>query len=252
MAAAQKILPLELRGVSFSAGGRTLIEDVSFTVEGGPLTVVLGPNGAGKSLLLRLCNGLLQPTSGSIRWHGSQAACARLHQGMVFQRPLMLRRSVAANVNYALKLRAVPKAEREKRIGEALALLGLENEAGRSARLLSFGQQQKLALARAWAQRPEVLFLDEPTASLDPAAIHTFELAVKAIRQAGTTIVMSTHDLAQARRLADEVLFVHAGRLIERGPTDRFFQHPQSHAAAAFLKGELLWNTSERTVSSCV
>ncbi|MDA0675187.1 MAG: ATP-binding cassette domain-containing protein, partial [Proteobacteria bacterium] len=163
----QKILPLELRGVGYAAGGRGLIEDVSFTVDGGPLTVVLGPNGAGKSLLLRLCNGLLRPTSGSIRWHGSQAANARLHQGMVFQRPLMLRRSVAANVNYALKLRAFAKAEREARISEALGLLGLEGEARRSARLLSFGQQQKLALARAWAQRPEVLFLDEPTASLD-------------------------------------------------------------------------------------
>ncbi len=248
----QKILPLELRGVGYAAGGRGLIEDVSFTVDGGPLTVVLGPNGAGKSLLLRLCNGLLQPTSGSIRWHGSQAANARLHQGMVFQRPLMLRRSVAANVNYALKLRAFAKAEREARISEALGLLGLEGEARRSARLLSFGQQQKLALARAWAQRPEVLFLDEPTASLDPTAVHAFELAVQAIRRAGTTIVMSTHDLAQARRLADEVLFVHAGRLIERGLAGRFFQNPQSKAAEAFLKGELLWKAGERTDASCV
>ena len=194
-----QILPLELDGVCFDAGGNRLIKDISLRFEPGLRTVVIGPNGAGKSLFLRLCHGLLRPTQGSVRWQlGSSAA---RHQAMVFQRPVMLRRSVTANIDYALKLRKVPRRDRADIIDRVLQQTGLRRHADQPARVLSIGEQQKLALARAWALQPQVLFLDEPTASLDPAATHGVEEIIQAIHDAGTRIIMTTHDLGQARRL---------------------------------------------------
>ena len=212
----------------------------------GPRTVLLGPNGAGKSLLLRLCHGLLAPTSGRVAWLGPGAgglspAALRRRQAMVFQRPVLLRRSVAANVDYALSLHGVPRSGRAARVAEALERVGLGALAGRPARVLSGGEQQRLALARAWAIRPEVLFLDEPTASLDPGAALAVEEIIDAFHRAGSKIVMTTHDLGQARRLADEVVFLHRGRLVEHAPADRFFAGPAAPAADAFVAGRLLW-----------
>jgi tungstate transport system ATP-binding protein len=160
---------------------------------------------------------------------------------MVFQRPVMLRRSVAANVDYALKLRGMAAAERRAAVEDALGHTGLRRLADNPARVLSVGEQQKLALARAWALQPEVLFLDEPTASLDPAATHAVEQIINAIDAAGTRIVMTTHDLGQARRLGDEVMFLNRGRLLEKALAERFFSEPENDLAQAFLKGELLW-----------
>ena len=160
---------------------------------------------------------------------------------MVFQRPVMLRRSAAANVAYALKLRGVPRTERPQRVAEAVRQTGLAPLAARPARALSVGEQQRLALARAWAIRPEVLFLDEPTASLDPAATHAVEEIIQSIHRAGTRIVMTTHDLGQARRLADEIVFLHHGRVVERQPAEEFFTRPKTREAAAFIAGDLLW-----------
>jgi tungstate transport system ATP-binding protein len=239
--AAESILPLRLDRVCFDAGGRRLIHDLSCTFTGGRRSVILGPNGAGKSLTLRLCHGLLQPTSGEVVWQGAGAAHAQRQQAMVFQRPIMLRRSAAANVAYALSLREVPRAERRERVAEALETAGLVGVAKRPARVLSAGEQQRLALARAWALRPQVLFLDEPTANLDPAATKAVEELINAIHQAGSKIVMTTHDLGQARRMADEVIFLHRSRLIERAPAERFFNQPESRESRAFMAGELLW-----------
>ncbi|HEY9381192.1 MAG TPA: ATP-binding cassette domain-containing protein, partial [Burkholderiales bacterium] len=158
------ILPLTLDELSFvTASRQTIIDRVSVELGAGTRTIILGPNGAGKSVLLRLCHGLLQPTSGSVRWNVDPSV-ARRRQAMVFQRPVMLRRSAIANIEYALKLQGVDGAERSARAHEALELVGLNDLASRSARVLSGGEQQRLALARAWALRPEVLFLDEPTA----------------------------------------------------------------------------------------
>jgi tungstate transport system ATP-binding protein len=235
------ILPLRLSAACYEAGGTLLIDGLSFLLHAGPRTILLGPNGAGKSLTLRLCHGLLQPTSGWLAWQGPGAASAPLRQAMVFQRPVMLRRSAAANVGYALSLRAVSRKERRELVAEALETAGLSAVAGRAARVLSIGEQQRLALARAWALRPEVLFLDEPTANLDPASTRAVEELINAIHEAGTKIVMTTHDLGQARRLADEILFLHRGLLIERAPAGRFFSAPQSREARAFIAGELLW-----------
>jgi tungstate transport system ATP-binding protein len=235
------ILPLHLQDVSYAAGGERLIAGISVELAAGPRTVVLGPNGAGKSLLLRLCHGLLRPTAGRIRWQIGDGPALRRRQAMVFQRPVMLRRSAAGNIGFALRLRGLPRRDRRRRIAEVLERTGLAALAQQPARVLSGGEQQRLALARAWALEPEVLFLDEPTASLDPAATRAVEELVHSIHRSGTKIVMTTHDLAQARRLADQILFLNRGRLVEAGPAEPFFARPATPEAAAFLKGELTW-----------
>jgi len=235
------ILPLTFQDVSFEIGGIRLIKDLNCTLEASPRTMILGANGAGKSLFLRLCHGLIRPTAGRVLWQGAKGRDPADAQAMVFQRPVMLRRSVAANVDYALKLRGMAAAERRAAVEDALGHTGLRRLADNPARVLSVGEQQKLALARAWALQPEVLFLDEPTASLDPAATHAVEQIINAIDAAGTRIVMTTHDLGQARRLGDEVMFLDRGRLLEKTPAERFFSEPENDLAQAFLKGELLW-----------
>jgi tungstate transport system ATP-binding protein len=241
MSAAHGILPLSLREVRFAAGGRRIIDGVSAEIPPGPATIILGANGAGKSVLMRLMHGLLRPTSGEVAWRGQGEERVRRAQAMVFQRPVLLRRSALANILYALELARVPPAERERQAMDALREVGLAEVAQRPARVLSGGEQQRLALARAWALHPEVLFLDEPTANLDPGATREIENVIKAFDASGTKIVMSTHNLGQARRLGDEVLFIHEGRLAERAPVDHFFARPASPEAGAFLKGELPW-----------
>ncbi|MSP83612.1 MAG: ATP-binding cassette domain-containing protein [Alphaproteobacteria bacterium] len=233
-------LPLDLEGVAFARGSRIILEPTTLRFEQGRRTIILGPNGAGKSVLLRLCHGLLRPDRGHVRWRGPAAAVAPPRQAMVFQRPILLRRSVLANVTYGLALHGVPRRQRPRRARAALERVGLAAFAGRPARVLSVGEQQRTALARAWALEPEILFLDEPTASLDPAATRLIEAAIVDIHRAGTTIVMTTHDLGQARRLADIIIFLHRGRVIEQAAVDDFFTAPRSAEAAAFLGGNLL------------
>ena len=233
------MLPLVLDDVSFSVNGRTIIDHVAAEIGAGPRTVILGPNGAGKSVLMRLCHGLLAPTSGSIVWRGF--GNERRSQAMVFQRPVMLRRSALANVVYGLRLAGISPRERELRAGDVLEAVGLASVAGRPARTLSGGEQQKLAMARAWALGPEVLFLDEPTANLDPGATREVETIIGQIRASGTKIVMTTHNLGQAKRLGHEILFLSGGRLVERTPVDQFFTKPASAEDDGFIRGELPW-----------
>jgi tungstate transport system ATP-binding protein len=221
------MLPLRLQEVSFLH----IIKPLSLDIEAGPSTVILGANGAGKSVLMRLMHGLLAPTLGKVCWN------APGRQAMVFQRPVMLRRSALANVAYALRV----AGRDESAAMEALEEVGLAHVAHRPARVLSGGEQQRLALARAWALHPEVLFLDESTASLDPSATREIETVIRAFDAAGTKIVMATHNLGQARRLGDEVIYLHQGRVVERAPADRFFSQPATAEAAAFIKGELPW-----------
>jgi tungstate transport system ATP-binding protein len=235
------ILPLELDEVGFSAGGIRLLQGISLRLAAGCRTVVLGPNGAGKSLLMRLCHGLLAPTEGRVRWAGALPATAvRRRQAMVFQRPVLLRRSALRNVTYALAVAGRPWRERRPVAQAALERFGLGGLAHRSARLLSGGEQQRLALARAWALEPEVLFLDEPTSALDPSATRAFEQALAAFQERGVKVVMTTHDLGQARRLADEVVFLAGGRLVEHATAPGFFVEPRSAQARAFLQGDLI------------
>jgi len=231
------LLPLTLDRVTLEIGGTRIVSDFSLRLEAGSRTVIVGPNGAGKSMLLRLCHGLVAPTGGTLVWAGDPAG----KQAMVFQRPSMLRRPVLANVAYGLKLRGVAKAEREAKAHAMLARVGLAHLSDRPARVLSGGEQQRVALARAWTLAPKILFLDEPTASLDPGAAQAVEEIVLAMAAEGTKIVMTTHNLGQARRIGDEIVFVHNGRIGERATVDAFFRAPATPEAAAFLKGELPW-----------
>ncbi len=230
------MLPLVLDTISFKAGGKAIIDRVSVEIGAGPRTIILGPNGAGKSVLMRLCHGLLEPTSGTIVWHSNGG---RRRQAMVFQRPVMLRRPVLANVIYGMKLAGITPRECELRARDVLEAVGLLHLSGRAARMLSGGEQQRVALARAWALNPEVLFLDEPTANLDPGAARDIENIIAQIHASGTKIIMTTHNLGQARRLADEILFLHNGRLVERAAVERFFRHPESAEAASFIRDEI-------------
>ena len=223
---------LALEGLGLTEGGVRIIEDVSLKVDAGR-TAILGPNGAGKSSLLRLMHGLLRPTAGRLIWPSP------LTQGMVFQRPIMLRTSVLTNVEYGLKLQGVPAALRRTRAMEALARVGLPELADRPARRLSGGEQQRVALARAWTLEPEVLFLDEPTASLDPASSREVERIIMEMATGGTRIIMTTHNLGQARRIAEEVIFIAEGRLVEQTPVDEFFRQPRSAAATVFIRDEV-------------
>lgn len=229
---------LSVEGLCYDVGGRRIIDSISIEFSA-RRSMVLGPNGAGKSVLLRLCHGLLTPTAGRIHWLGDSKSAAR--QAMVFQRPVLLRRSAIANLTHALSLAGVAAAEARERAIAALRSAGLEGLAQRSARVLSGGEQQRLALARAWALRPDILFLDEPTANLDPAATREVEAVIDAIHRAGTQVIMTTHNLGQARRMGDDIFFLSRGRLLEHTGAEHFFRAPKSAEAAAFIDGELPW-----------
>ncbi len=239
MRSSDSILPMTVQGLGFSARGIDILRDVALRIEEGPPTLIIGPNGAGKSVLLRLLHGLLEPSAGQVQWSG--VADPRRRQAMVFQRPVLLRRSVMANAAYPLRLAGIAAAERLARAQAALELVGLAALADRPARQLSGGEQQRLALARAAALRPAVLFLDEPCASLDPAATRGVEEIVARLAAVGTKIVMTTHDLGQARRLAGDVVFLHRGRVLEHAPAADFFAGPAAPEAQAFLHGDLVW-----------
>jgi tungstate transport system ATP-binding protein len=237
---AHPLLPLVVDRLCYDAGGSRVMDKVSFTLDGAARTVVLGPNGAGKSILLRLCNGLLQPTSGTIAWNGFCAADASRRQSMVFQRPVLLRRSAAANIAHALKISGVPRAHRTDLVEKALLMAGLGQSGRQPARSLSGGEQQRLSIARAAVLEPDVLLLDEPTSNLDPGATRVVEELIRDVDSAGTKIIMTTHDIGQARRLADEVLFLHRGLLLEKSTAEAFFNGPVDRSAARFLEGKLL------------
>lgn len=227
-------------GLSFETGGRRLIDNVDLAIAPARCTVIMGANGAGKSLLLRLMHGLIRPSSGTVFWRERPLdGRGRRSQAMVFQRPVMLRRSVRANLRFALGVRGVGSAERAEREENALELGRLGELATMPARALSSGEQQRLAMVRALACNPEILFLDEPTANLDPASIQAIESLIREALRNGTTIVLVTHDAGQARRLGDDMFFMHQGRIVERGRVDRILASPTSEAASAWLEGRL-------------
>ncbi|SFM41766.1 amino acid ABC transporter ATP-binding protein, PAAT family [Marinobacter pelagius] len=227
---------LSFDGVTFSHEEKVLLGPCSFTLDGTGPTLIMGPNGAGKSLLLRLAHGLLSPTQGQVSWSSEGSP----RQAMVFQQPVLLRRSAVANLIHALSVNNVPRRARAKLAFDALERFGLAACSDTPARVLSGGQQQRLALARAWVLSPQVLFLDEPTSALDPAAIKAVEAAVREFHKRGTRIVMTTHDLHQARRLAGDVLFLSGGKVREHTPAETFFNTPVSREAQAFVAGELV------------
>ena len=231
-------LPIVASGVTLVRRGVRVLDRVDLTIEPRSRTFILGANGAGKSMLLRVLHGLIAPDAGRVTWGRDTARPSR--QAMVFQRPVLLRRSAAGNIRHALAIAGIRGAEAQQRTDEALARVCLAAIADRPARVLSGGEQQRLALARASALEPHVLFLDEPTASLDPPATRAVESIVESIHASGTTIVMTTHGLAQAKRLADTVVFLSAGRVTECTEAARFFKAPRSREARTFIEGERL------------
>jgi tungstate transport system ATP-binding protein len=239
MRAPNSDLPLMLVEARIVTGNVTILDRVTLTLEAGAPTIVIGPNGSGKTTLLRAAMGIASLTSGNIAWGGREFA-APTRRAIMFQRPAMLRRTATANVRYALAAAHIPYSERHQRVAELLTLVGLEKLGGRPAKRLSGGEQQRLALARALARDPAVLFLDEPTASLDPYATKAIEDIVRAVSARGVKIVMSTHDLGQAKRLAGDVVLLHRGQLIENTPATEFFTNPRSEEARKFIAGELL------------
>jgi tungstate transport system ATP-binding protein len=232
-------LPVMLLEVGILAGGVTILDCVSLVLDAGPPTMLIGPNGSGKTTLLRVAMGLIPVSRGWVTW-GGRDNVPPTRRAILFQRPTMLRRSAAGNIRYALAAAGVARGERAGRTAELLALVGLDGLGGRPARRLSGGEQQRLALARALARDPDILFLDEPTASLDPAATKAIEDTVRAVAARGVKVVMSTHDLGQAKRLAGDVVLLHRGRLIENSPAEQFFAAPQTEEARKFIAGELL------------
>ncbi|MFN3210510.1 MAG: ATP-binding cassette domain-containing protein [Roseovarius sp.] len=230
------ILPLAVRDLALRFGRTTVLEDVKFDLGPSGCTMVMGPNGAGKSLLLKLLHGLIAPTSGTIDWGGQGPRDVTARQALVFQKPVLLRRSVAANVDFVLKVRGRDRSQR----AALLDHVGLGHKADQPARLLSGGEAQRLALARALACDPDVLFLDEPTASLDPASVLAIEEIVRDAGRRGVRIVFVTHDIGQARRMADDVLFLSHGRVAEHNRAQDFFRQPQSQAARDYLNGRIV------------
>ena len=235
------LFPLRVRQLVYSVGKQRLIAGIDLTIEQGPRTVIMGPNGAGKSLLLRLLHGLLTPSAGVICWGEAQAGdLVRHRQALVFQRPVLLRRSVGANLRFVLKLRQYARAEREERLRHILELASLSHLVDRPARVLSNGEQQRVAIARALVLEPEVLLLDEPTVSLDPVSGLAIEELMLAAHARGTKIILVTHDIGQARRLADEVVFLSQGRVAEHSSALRFFQQPSSEEAQTYGESRIV------------
>ena len=238
---------LQARGLCFDAGGKRLVDRIDAGIRPRRRTVIMGANGAGKSLLLRLLHGLIRPTAGEVLWEGRPLDReGRRGQAMVFQHPVMLRRSVLANLRFALAVRGVDGSERAAREAEAIERARLRDLAKRPARVLSGGEQQRLAVARALACGPRVLFLDEPTASLDPASTHAIEELVREAHEGGVTIVLVTHDTGQARRLGDDLIFLHDGRVVETGHVSEVLDAPRSGAARAWLEGRLYLDPPSR------
>jgi tungstate transport system ATP-binding protein len=240
MRAAVSDLPLALDDVSLTSGATTILDRISLTIGPGAPTFVVGPNGSGKTSLLRLCMGLLAPSRGIVTW-GGRTESGPGRRAILFQKPVMLRRSAAANIAYGLGHAGCPRGDRARRTQELLDSVGLGALAARPARRLSGGEQQRLALARALARQPEILLLDEPTASLDPAATRFVEEIILAAARSGTKIVMASHDLGQVRRLAGDVVFLVRGSLVEHAEADAFLDRPATPQAAAFVRGDLVF-----------
>lgn len=239
---APSVLPLKVSNLSFDHNKRSLLSIDRLVVEQDTFLCIVGPNGAGKSLLLKTMAGL-QGSEGEVLW-GANAPSREGYSkmGMLLQTPVLLRRSVSANVDFALKSQTtLDKSQRKHAVLEALALANMEHLSQSSARLLSGGERQRLALVRALACKPELLLLDEPAASMDPASTAWLESTLLDAHDTGLTVVMVTHDLNQAKRLASRVVLLHRGRIVEDAAKHNFFDLPASPEARAFVGGELLF-----------
>lgn len=235
----EPILPLRLSKVCVIRRGKTLIGPIDLEIGAGGLTIIMGPNGAGKTTLLRLMHGMERVSKGRVHWAVDDRV-ARKQQGFVFQSPVMMRRTALDNVAYPLIVHGTSKDRARAHAHRWLERVGLSDAAMRKASVLSGGERQKLALARALIRRPQILFLDEPCANLDGGATRVIEDILIKARDTGTRIVMATHNIGQARRLASDVLFIHRGQIHETTSADTFFDQPETPEARAFLTGDII------------
>jgi tungstate transport system ATP-binding protein len=235
------IFPLDVDGLVFERNGARIIDGIALRIEPAGCTAIMGYNGAGKSVLIRLLHGLLTPSAGTLRWTGNVGPdeVAR-RQSMVFQAPVLLRRSVEANVRYALSKRGFNRKEQARRLEAILEQTNLLKLRRRPASVLSAGERQRVALCRALAVEPEVIFLDEPTAALDPAATMAIENILQRAIRDGRKLIMVSQSVGQVQRMASDVIFVHRGRITEHTPIDEFSINPRSDAARAFINGEII------------
>ncbi|WP_039017888.1 ATP-binding cassette domain-containing protein [Halocynthiibacter namhaensis] len=233
------LFPLTLKEASVKRRGKTLAGPIDLALNRDGITIVMGPNGAGKTTLLRMMHGIDRLSTGSVTWAVPDTV-ARAQQAFVFQTPVILRRTVLENLAYPLHLIGMAKKEAEKRALQACADIGLSGHEGLRATRLSGGEKQKLALARALIRNPQVLFLDEPCANLDGPSTREIEALLNQAKLRDTGIIMSTHSIGQAQRLANTVIFMHKGALVEHSPSSVFFETPQTPQATAFLKGDIL------------
>ncbi|MDO3721643.1 ATP-binding cassette domain-containing protein [Marinobacter sp. chi1] len=230
------LLPIRISDLRLNKRDRAVLDGVDLTIEEPGITVIMGPNGAGKSLLLRCLHGLIQPDHGQITLGQLKVTDSRNQQAMVFQQPVLLRRTVLQNLAFA----APEMARTEpKRLMQALESVLLAHLADQPARMLSGGEQQRLSLARALLGKPALLLLDEATASLDPASVLLIESLLKTQIARGTKVILVSHDQGQARRLADEIVFISNGQVAEQSPADAFFAAPRTPVAKAYLAGEI-------------
>jgi tungstate transport system ATP-binding protein len=225
---------LSLHDVSYSHEKGKALEQTTLEISKNKTTVILGPNGAGKSILLKICHGLLEPTSGTIKLNENMSKSA-----MVFPKPVLLRRTVLQNMTFILELTGVDKSEQDDIAKTALANFSMQSLIDRPARSLSSGEKQRLSLVRALLLKPDILFLDEPTANLDPKATAILEDMIGLTRQNEMTIVMASHDLMQARRIAEEVIYIQDGTVIEKSFATEFFHSPKTEQAKKFIEGRL-------------
>jgi len=239
MATSEHHLPLLIKNLSYSTKQKALIRNINLEINSTGITIVLGHNGAGKSLFMKLLHGVLQPTSGEIFWHRSQPSIDQYWRAFVLQKPTFFQRSVRFNLEFVLSITKTPMREREERCQRVLDICGLSDVSERSASVLSGGEKQRLSLARAWILHPSVILLDEPTVALDPPAIKIFEDLILQFQKNQTKVIMTTHDLAQAKRLASDIVFIDGGEIVEQRSAKDFFADPHSKPAQNFLAGKL-------------
>ena len=232
------LLPIKMEKLNYNSSNNQIITNVNITIQSKGITVIMGPNGSGKSVLIRLLQGLLTPTTGYISYNNNPLdKSIRRRQAMVFQTPTLLRRTVLSNITFANSINEKIDLAHCKSL---LNLLGLRAFQSYPAQLLSAGEKQRLALARALVLKPYILFLDEPTANLDPASIQLIEEIVQNANKSGVKIIFITHDIGQAKRIADDIIFLNKGEILEYTETNLFFQTPQTKETAAYLDGNII------------
>ncbi len=233
------ILPVSMTDAVVRKRGNTILDGIGLTLGPTGMTIIMGPNGSGKTTLLRLLNGLERLRSGHIQW-GCDAGEARKRQAFVFQIPILMRRTVLDNIAYPLKVRGEDQSAAREAAKHWANEVGLGKKCSLEAQYLSGGERQKLAIARALITEPDLLSLDEPTTNLDGISTREIEALLQRARDKGERLIMTTHDVGQAKRLATEVVFINRGKICEHTTAEEFFISPQTPEAQAYLRGDIV------------